>query len=97
MQFVNTFMNIIPFGHSMMPLLTVRTSALTSTLATLGPIKWDKKLWINPPFHLIQQVIHKIKQDKTQAILVVPLWDDKPWFQELQDHLCRLHRTSQED
>ena len=45
----------------------------------------DKKLWINPPFHLIQQVIHKIKQHKTQAILVVPLWDDKPWFQELQD------------
>ena len=47
--------------------------------------KWYKKLWMNPPFHLIQQVIHKIKQDKTQAILVVPLWDDKPWFQELQD------------
>ena len=47
--------------------------------------KWDKKLWINPPFHLIQQVIDKIKQDKTQAILVVPLWDDKPWFQEWQD------------
>ena len=47
--------------------------------------KWDKKLWINPPFHLIQQVIQKIKQNKTQAILVVPLWDDKPWFQELQD------------
>ena len=42
--------------------------------------KRDKKLWINPPFHLIQHVIHKVKQDKTQAILVVPLWDDKPWF-----------------
>ena len=40
---------------------------------------------MNPPFHLIQQVIHKIKHDKTQAILVVPLWDDKPLFQELQD------------
>ena len=50
-----------------------------------GTQKWDKKLWINPPFHLIQQVIHKIKQDKTQAILVVPLWDDKQWLQELQD------------
>ena len=47
--------------------------------------KRDKKLWINPPFHLIQQVIHKINQDKTQAILLVPLWDDEPWFQELQD------------
>ena len=40
--------------------------------------KWDKKLCINPLFQLIQQVIHKIKQDKTQAILIVPLWDDKP-------------------
>ena len=42
--------------------------------------KWDKKLWINPALHLIQQVIHKIQQDKTKAILVVPLWDDNPWF-----------------
>ena len=47
--------------------------------------KWDKKLWINPPFHSTQQVIHKTKQDKTRAILVAILWDDKPWFQELQD------------
>ena len=56
--------------------------------------KWDKKLWINPPFHLIQQVIHKIKQEKTQAILVVPLWDDKPLVSGITRHLCRLHRTS---
>ena len=59
--------------------------------------KWDKKLWINPPFHLIQQVIHKIKQDKTQAILVVPLWDDKPWFQELQDICVDYIELPQED
>ena len=37
--------------------------------------KWDKKLWINSPFYLIQDIINKINQDKTQAILVVPLWD----------------------
>ena len=37
-QFVNIFMNTIPSGHSVMPLLTARTSALTSTFATLGPI-----------------------------------------------------------
>ena len=47
--------------------------------------KWDKNFWINPPLHLIQQVIHKIKQDRTQAILCAPLWDNKPWFQKLQD------------
>ena len=45
----------------------------------------EKKLWISPAFHLIQQVIQKIKQDKTQAILVVPVWDDMPWLHELQD------------
>ena len=47
--------------------------------------KWDKKLWISPLFHLIKQVIHKIKYNKTQAIFGVFLWDDNPWFQELQD------------
>ena len=47
--------------------------------------KWDRKLCIHPPFHLIQQVIPEINQDKTQAIFVVPLWDDKPLIQELQD------------
>ena len=47
--------------------------------------KWDKKLGINPLYHLIQQVIHKIKQDRIHAILVVPFWEHKPWFQELQD------------
>ena len=45
----------------------------------------DKKLWSNPSLHLIQQVIHKTKQGKTKAILVLPLWDDKLWFHELQD------------
>ena len=47
--------------------------------------QWDKKLCINPPFHLIQKVIHKIKQDMTQAILVVPLRADKSCFPGLQD------------
>ena len=35
--------------------------------------KRDKKLWISLPLHLIHRVIHKIKHNKTQAILVVPL------------------------
>ena len=59
--------------------------------------KWDKKLWINPPFHLIQQVIHKIKQDKTQAILAVPFVGRQAMVSGISKHLCRLHRTSEED
>ena len=82
MLFVNIFMDTIRLPHSTMPLLTVRRNSLIIITWTQT---WDNKLWITPPFHLIQQVMHKIKQDKTQAILVVPLSDDKPWFQELQD------------
>ena len=22
-------------------------------------VKWDKRLWINPPFHLLGEVVHK--------------------------------------
>ena len=40
---------------------------------------------MNTPFHLIRQVIHTVKQDKTEAIVDVPLRDNKPWFPELQD------------
>ena len=45
--------------------------------------KWNKGLWINPPFHLLGEVVQKIKEDGTQAILVVPLWDWKPWWKDL--------------
>ena len=37
MLFVNIFMSTIPLPHSTMPLLTVRTSGLINTFATLGP------------------------------------------------------------
>ena len=46
-------------------------------------VKWDKRLWINPPFHLLGEVVQKIKEDRTQAILVVPLWDWKPWWKDV--------------
>ena len=42
--------------------------------------EWDKRLWINPPFHLLGEVVQKLKEDRTHAILVVPLWDWKPWW-----------------
>ena len=49
--------------------------------------KWDKRLWIDPPFHLFREVVQKIKEDRTQGILVVPLWDWKPCW---KDVLARL-------
>ena len=46
-------------------------------------VKWDKTLCINPPSHLLGEVVQKIKEDRTQAILVVPLWDWKPWWKDV--------------
>ena len=46
-------------------------------------VKWEKRLWINPPFHLLGEVVQKLKEDCTQAILVVPLWDWKPWWKDV--------------
>ena len=46
-------------------------------------VKWDKRLWINPPFYLLGEVVQKRKGDRTQAILIVPLWDSKPWWKDV--------------
>ena len=46
-------------------------------------VKWDKRLWINPPFQLLGEVLQKLKEDCTQHILVVPLWDWKPWWKDV--------------
>lgn len=33
-----------------------------------------------PPFSLISKVLHKIKHDKAEGIVVVPLWPTQPWY-----------------
>ena len=33
-----------------------------------------------PPFSIILKVLHKIQQDKGQAIVVVPYWTTQNWF-----------------
>ena len=45
-------------------------------------VNWDERLWINPPFHFLGELVQKIKEDRTQAILAVPLWDWKPWWKD---------------
>ena len=45
-------------------------------------VKWDKRLWIKRPFHLLGEVVQKMKKDRNQAILVVPLWDWNLWCKD---------------
>lgn len=33
-----------------------------------------------PPFSLILQCLHKIREDKAEGIFIVPYWTSQPWF-----------------
>ena len=46
-------------------------------------LKRERRLWINTAFHLLGEVVQKLKEDRTQAILVVPLWNWKPWCKDV--------------
>jgi ribonuclease HI len=40
--------------------------------------------WMNPPFHLLLEVVMKIIQDKANTILVTPAWTREEWFKLLK-------------
>ena len=50
---------------------------------------WDQEhhqlLWMNPPFDQIQRMVEKLRRDKARAIVVVPGWQQTPWWNRLQD------------
>jgi hypothetical protein len=47
--------------------------------------KWSKEiLWCNPPFHLIQDMIQKIIDDKARALLILPHWPHLRWWKLLE-------------
>ena len=46
-------------------------------------VKRDQRLWINSLSHLFGEVLQRLKEDRTQAILVVPRWDWKPWWKDV--------------
>ena len=37
-----------------------------------------------PPFSLINRVLHKVEQDQSQGIIIVPMWNTQVWFPRLQ-------------
>jgi hypothetical protein len=43
--------------------------------------KWSKmKLWANPPWVLIPQILAKLIRDKASMTILVPMWPSAPWF-----------------
>jgi hypothetical protein len=42
--------------------------------------------YINPPFHLLEQVVNKIIQDKATATLIIPMWTQHQWYRKAIQH-----------
>ena len=42
---------------------------------------WGRhKLWMNPPFSRLSEVVDKVFEDKASGILIVPVWPSQVWF-----------------
>ena len=41
-------------------------------------------LWMNPPYSMLDKVVHKLAEESASAILVVPNWPHPLWCRRLQ-------------
>ena len=66
-----------------------RYASWRADLKSLGnafALHWGKyKAWLNPPWELIPQVLRKLKEDKAQALVCLPVWRAAPWWTTLQE------------
>ncbi|KAK3276674.1 hypothetical protein CYMTET_15272 [Cymbomonas tetramitiformis] len=40
--------------------------------------------WVNPPWSLLDEVAHKLREEKCAATVVAPYWPGQMWFQQLE-------------
>jgi hypothetical protein len=62
------------------------TSALSAQLSLQRILDWSPPttLWVNPPWHLLPQVLEKLRASRAKGILIYPYWPLQSWFQEVQ-------------
>jgi hypothetical protein len=62
-----------------------------SSLGNAFHLDWhNKKGWMNPPWDIIPQCLQKVKADKAQVLVCLPLWQTAQWWSTLQELL--LHQ-----
>jgi len=52
----------------------------------------DEFLWLNPPFALFHRVLAKVVQDRAHAVIIVPEWPNKSFFQHVKELEIRSRR-----
>ena len=50
----------------------------------------EKLLWLNPPFDNFEKVINKLKEDRAQAVLILPRLEYRDWWTDLEDITVRV-------
>ena len=57
-------------------------------------ISWNDHLFYAfPPFSLIARCSQKIEMEKSESIIIVPMWDTQPWCSQLLHMLTDVPRT----
>jgi hypothetical protein len=63
-------------------------------------ISWNKCLYyMFPPFSLMSRILQKIEEDKTETVIIAPLWTTQAWWPiltELINGPCYILPKSQE-
>ena len=63
------------------PLHCRQSSAFNGLLLDWSP---PFTVWLNPPCHLLPQVLEKVRVSRARGILVYPFWPRQAWFQGVQ-------------
>jgi hypothetical protein len=63
------------------PLHCRQSSAFNGLLLDWSP---SFTVWLNPPWHLLPQVLEKVRVSRARGILVYPFWPRQAWFQGVQ-------------
>jgi hypothetical protein len=71
----------LPKQQDFAPLHCRHSAAFNGLLLDWSP---PVTLWVNPPWHLLPQVLEKLRASRAKGILIYPYWPLQPWFQEVQ-------------
>nr|XP_054759272.1 uncharacterized protein LOC129265291 [Lytechinus pictus] len=71
-----------------LPMFCSRVNETEATSLDAFSIHWgDRRCYAFPPFHLIPQVLRKVKEDQAWLLLVAPNWPRRHWFPQLLELL----------
>ena len=61
-------------------------------------IDWNLEgIYCFPPFCLISRILHRMILQQASMLIIVPLWQQRPWYPQLLDSSSRLSHSTTKD